>query len=157
MRLRHLALAPVLVLVAAACSAGGSTASPAAAPSSPPPAASTSSGTQTVAVKLIDTLRMEPAQMTVKAGQPVRFVLTNMGAIDHEFYLGDEAAQGAHEQEMVSMGGTMLQDEDDGIVVKPGETKELVHTFNAAGQFVAGCHVTGHYGAGMKAVITVTG
>ena len=35
--------------------------------------------------------------MTVKAGQPVRFVVTNMGASNHEFYFGTEAAQEEHE------------------------------------------------------------
>lgn len=57
---------------------------PAAAPGSP--------AAQTIEVKLTDALRMEPAEMTVKAGQPVTFMVTNSGAIDHELYLGDEAA-----------------------------------------------------------------
>ena len=154
MRLRPLALAPALILAVAACSAGSSGATPAtqAATAS---AARPSAG-ETIEVKLSDALRMEPAQMTVKAGQPVRFVVTNTGASNHEFYLGDEAAQGAHEQEMMSMGG-MSRDEADGIVLKPGETKELTHTFATAGAFVAGCHETAHYGGGMKAAITVTG
>ncbi len=157
MNLRHFALGPILLFLVAACSGAGSTIAPTASPSSPPPAASASSRPEAITVKLTDSLRMEPSQLTVKAGEAIRFVVTNAGAIDHEFYLGDEVAQGAHEQEMMSMGGTMLHDEADGIVLKPGETKELVHTFSAAGQFLAGCHVTGHYGAGMKAMITVTG
>lgn len=41
--------------------------------------------------------------------------------------------------------------------VKPGETKELTHTFDAAGQTIAGCHLPGHFGGGMKASVTVTG
>ena len=93
--------------------------------------------------------------MTIKAGQPVTFVVTNAGANQHEFYLGDEAAQAEHEQEMMSMGG-MTQDEPGGIVLKPGETKELAYTFSKAGAFMAGCHETAHYAGGMKAAITVT-
>ncbi len=155
MRLRHLALAPALILVFAACSAGGSTAAPITPASAPPAASSASAATQKVQVKLTDALRLEPAQMTVKAGMPVRFVVTNTGATNHEFYLGDEAAQGQHEQEMMSMGG-MSRDEPDGIVLKPGETKELTHTFSKAGAFLAGCHETAHYAGGMKAAITVT-
>jgi uncharacterized cupredoxin-like copper-binding protein len=57
---------------------------------------------------------------------------------------------------MASMGG-MTHDEPEGIAVKPGETKELTYTFAKAGETLAGCHVTGHYGGGMKAAITVTG
>lgn len=155
MNLRRLALAPALILIVAACSGAGSTASPSAAAASPSPAASASSAAQRVEVKLTDALKMEPAAMTVKAGQPVTFVVTNSGAIQHEFYLGDEAAQGAHEQEMMS-GGGMTMDEADGIVLKPGETKELTHTFTTAGASLAGCHETAHYGGGMKATITVT-
>jgi uncharacterized cupredoxin-like copper-binding protein len=151
MHLRHLALAPALVLIVAACSGSGSTASPSTA-ASPSPAASTAA--QRIEVKLTDSLKMEPAEMTVKAGQPVTFVVTNTGAIDHEFYLGDEVAQDAHEQEMMS--GGMAMDEPDGIVLKPGETKELTHTFDSAGASLAGCHVAGHYAGGMKAAITVT-
>ncbi len=92
--------------------------------------------------------------MSVPAGSPVTFVVTNTGASDHEFYLGDEAAQAEHAEEMADMGG-MTHDEPEGIGVKPGETKELTYTFAEAGMTLAGCHVAGHYGAGMKAEITV--
>lgn len=152
MRRRYLALAPALVLVLAACSGAGATPSPSAPAASPSPAASAAA--QRIEVKLTDALKMVPAEMTVKAGQPVTFVVTNTGAIQHEFYLGDEQAQGEHEQEMMSAGG-MAMDEADGIVLKPGETKELTHTFASAGASIAGCHETGHYAGGMKAAITV--
>ncbi|OGO58208.1 MAG: hypothetical protein A2V85_14695 [Chloroflexi bacterium RBG_16_72_14] len=154
MRLRHLALAPALVLVVAACSGTGSTASPSAGAGSPSPDASASAAGQTIEVTLTDALKMDPAEMTVKAGEPVTFVVTNAGAIQHEFYLGDVAAQDAHEQEMMS--GGMAMDEPDGIVLKPGETRELTHTFLSAGASIAGCHEPGHYAGGMKAAITVT-
>ena len=35
--------------------------------------------------------------------------------------------------------------------------QELTYTFAQAGETLAGCHVVGHYGGGMKAAITVTG
>ena len=57
---------------------------------------------------------------------------------------------------MGEMGG-MTHDEPDGIALKPGETKELTHTFDTLGMTLAGCHVTGHYAGGMKAEITVSG
>lgn len=59
-----------------------------------------------------------------------------------------------HEQEMQDMGG-MMHDEEMGIAVKPGETKELTLTFDVAGQTLAGCHFPGHYAAGMKATIVI--
>jgi len=154
MNLRHLALAPTLILVVAACSGAGSAASPSAPTVPTSPAASPGAAALRIEVKLTDALKMEPAEMTLKAGQAVTFVVTNSGATEHEFYVGDEAAQMAHEQEM-SNGG-MAMTEPNGIVLKPGETKELSHTFATAGSSLAGCHEPGHYGGGMKAVITVT-
>jgi uncharacterized cupredoxin-like copper-binding protein len=158
-RLARIALIPAAAVLIAACSSGSSTAAPAspsgsatATPASPSAAAQATR----IEVKLTDSLQMEPASMNVPAGVPVTFVVTNAGAIEHEFYLGDEGAQAEHEMEMTSMGG-MSHDEPEGIGLKPGETKELTYTFAEPGMTVAGCHVTGHYGAGMKAQITVGG
>jgi uncharacterized cupredoxin-like copper-binding protein len=157
MRLPRLALIPAAVLLVAACSSGGATP---AAPSAPTSSASTSSAPSASAaatrieVTLTDALKIEPASMTVPAGVPVTFVVTNSGVTEHEFYLGDEAAQAEHEKEMAEMGG-MSHDEPEGIAVNPGETKELTYTFAEAGPTLAGCHVVGHYGGGMKAEITV--
>lgn len=153
MRPIRLVIGFTLTLVVAACSGAGSTSAPSVATSSSP----TGSGTaQRIEVKLTDALKMEPAQISVNAGQPVTFVVTNTGAIDHEFYLGDEAAQEAHEMEMMSSMGPMSMDESVGFTVKPGETKELTQKFEKAGEMLAGCHVTGHYPAGMKMTIAVT-
>ncbi len=152
MRLSRFALIPIAALIVAACSSAGTTSSMPNTSASVAPGASTAASR--IEVQLTDALRIEPAQMRATAGTPVTFVVTNSGAIDHEFYLGDEASQMAHEQEM-SMGG-MTHDEPAGISVKPGETKELTYTFAAAGQALAGCHVAGHYGGGMKAAIAVT-
>ena len=54
------------------------------------------------------------------------------------------------------MSGEMVMDTPEGISLKPGESKDLTYTFATAGQTIAGCHVAGHYGGGMKAAITVT-
>lgn len=151
MRRSPIPLIAAAVIFVAACSTGGGAASgPAGSP------ASSSAGNATrIEVNLTDSLRIEPEVITVPAGVPVTFVITNSGATDHEFYLGDEAAQAEHEKEMVAMGG-MGHDEPEGIAVKPGQTRELTYTFAQPGQTLAGCHVAGHYGAGMKAAITIT-
>ena len=149
MRVHVLVLGGLVLAVAVGCSAGAT--SVPATPSSPPQA----SGTATrIEVKLTDALKIEPATLTVPAGVPVTFVVTNTGAADHEFYLGDETAQAEHEGEMAT--GGMTHDEPEGIGVDPGETKELTYTFAEPGMTLAGCHVTGHYAAGMKATITIT-
>ena len=154
MRPRHLALASALIVIVAACSGTGTTAAPTAASSPSAAAPSPSPGSVRLEVELNDSFMIEPSSMTVPAGVPVTFVVTNSGAIEHEFYLGDEAAQAEHDEEMLA--GGMRHDEPEGIGLDPGETKELTFTFAAPGNSLAGCHVPGHYAAGMKASITVT-
>ena len=139
-------LTAALWLVVAACSAGAS----------PTPAAPSTSSLTRIDVKLTDALRFEPATMTVPAGQQITFVVTNVGSTEHEFYVGDEAAQAAHAKTMAGMGG-MSHDEEMGIGLKPGQTKELKVTFPAVGTTLVGCHVGGHYELGMKATIEITG
>lgn len=154
MRLVRLApLAAVAVLVAA-CSGSGGTAA------STTPAASASNGASPAAtrveVTLSDTLKIDPAAMTVQAGVPVTFVVRNTGKILHEFVLGDEKDQADHEAEMAAAGGmSMPKDEPMAIGVEAGQTKELTVTFDKAGAIFAGCHVVGHYPAGMKATVTI--
>jgi len=95
MRLSRLALLATAALLIAACSSGtGPTATPSApAIASPSAAPSASVEATRIEVQLTDALRIEPPEMTVPAGVPVTFVVTNAGSIDHEFYLGDEDAQ----------------------------------------------------------------
>ena len=98
--------------------------------------------------------RIEPEAMRVPVGVPVTFVVTNVGAVPHEFVVGDEAFQQAHES---TMQGTpaMTHDDASGIGLAPGETKELTLTFAEPGEVLAACHIPGHFPAGMCAVITV--
>lgn len=144
------ALASIAVLVAA-CAGGGSTPAPTVAPSL---TAGPAVPATRIQVKLTDALRIEPAAMTVPAGVPVTFVVTNTGGMTHEFVLGDAAAQAEHGAEM---GGSMGMDKDEEMAIglDPGETKELTVTFPVAASLIAGCHVAGHYAAGMKATIEV--
>lgn len=155
-----IALAAASIAGACAGPAATPTATPAATPAATPTATPATTPTPApqvrVEVTLSDEMRIEPDSMTVPAGVAVTFVVTNAGQIDHEFMLGDEAAQAEHEQEMLEPGA-MAHDHSYAIAVKPGETKELVYTFESAGQLFAGCHFPGHYPAGMKATITVVG
>ena len=153
MRLYQLPLIAAIAVLLAACS-GGSTSTTAPSAVTASPVAGSSATAVEVTVKLTDALKMEPASISVKAGVPVRFVVTNSGAIDHEFFLGDEAAQAGHGNEMSGMPG--MSDDPAGIGLKAGETKTLEYTFAKAGSYLAGCHVSGHYEAGMMATITVT-
>ena len=153
MRLARSALLLAAGLLVAACSSGGGATT---APSSAAAAVSASAdpaGATRIEVQLTDALRIEPAEMQVPSGVPVTFVVMNVGQAEHEFYLGDEEAQAAHEQEMQEMG--MGHDEAMGISVPAGATKELTVTFPEAGSMLAGCHLPGHYAGGMVATVTI--
>jgi uncharacterized cupredoxin-like copper-binding protein len=150
-------LVPVALLLVAACSGGGATPSAVASPSadahSAPPA--TGAASTLIEVELQDAMKIVPDPIDVPAGVPVTFVVHNSGTVEHEFVIGDEDVQAEHEAEMAE--GGMGHDEPNAILVEPGQTKELVYTFEAAGETLAGCHVPGHYPAGMRATIRVTG
>jgi uncharacterized cupredoxin-like copper-binding protein len=107
-----------------------------------------------IAVSLTDALTIEPAAMRVPVGVPVTFAVTNVGSSPHEFVVGDEAAQQAHETTMAGQA-TMGHDDPSAIGLAAGETKELTLTFAEPGELIAGCHIPGHYPAGMRAAITV--
>lgn len=159
MRFRSFGMFFVVAVFVGACSGVSPSSVPTAASTESPstePSSSPASAATRIEVTLTDAFRIEPAEVTVPAGVPVTFVVTNSGALEHEFYLGDEEAQAEHEQEMQAMGG-MVHDEPEGIAVEPGDTKELTYTFASAGDTLAGCHVAGHYLAGMKATIKVEG
>ena len=114
---------------------------------------STAEATRTIDVVMTE-FAYDPASVTVKAGETVKFVFRNEGKILHDAFLGDEAAQAEHEQEMREGD---KHHGDDAIKVIPGKTGSLTHTFDKAGEaLIIGCHETGHYEAGMKMTVTVS-
>lgn len=117
---------------------------------SPPP----TDGLREIKVELTDGLRIRPDVLNVAAGETVRFVVTNAGSVDHELFIGDEIAQEAHAEEMAANGGR-LEDSANGVGVGPRTREALVFTFAEAGSLVAGCHLPGHFGAGMRATIAI--
>ena len=108
---------------------------------------------------MTDQLRFDPSTLTVKAGETVQFQVTNTGKLEHEFVLGDQLMQDQHEQEMRGKGGMsgMQIGGTNAIDVAPGQLKTLTFTFPATpGIYLYGCHVTGHYAAGMHGTVTIT-
>lgn len=129
------------------------------------PAGDSSGEPRTVEVTMTD-MAYTPASLDVAVGETVRFVFRNDGAVRHEAVFGNEAEQEAHHAEMAEMGGShdgmdmesMPHDEMTelhSVVVEPGETVELTHTFETSGPMMIGCHEPGHWEAGMKMIIDV--
>ena len=115
-----------------------------------------------VKVAMVD-IAFEPERLSVEARTPVTFRFTNEGRIVHEATIGTLEDQEAHASEMEA-------DDNDGhggdgghgdsepttISLEPGDSDELVYTFDEAGEYLIGCHVPGHYEAGMVLAVTVT-
>jgi len=108
---------------------------------------------KTVKVSMLDTLKFEPATVSVKMGQIVKFDITNDGAIPHQFVLGDQAMQDQAEAAMTS--GSMMSG-PNAVQLQPGESATIVWKFTAMGSLIFGCHEPGHYAAGMLGNIEVT-
>ncbi len=115
--------------------------------------------TRVIEITANDDLTFSPASVTVTEGETVTFRVTNVGAIDHDFTLGDAHMQEEHEAEMAEMAGSdmSMHDEPNAFVIKPGETKEMTWHMTASGEVLFGCHQPGHYAAGMVGTITVGG
>ncbi len=120
--------------------------------------------TRTVKIKMLD-LSFQPSSVAVKAGETVRFVVTNTSGVDHDFTVGDAKTQAAHRKEMADMaqmGGDMAAMHDsmgggdpNAVFVKAGTTRTLVWTFGKPMSLEYDCNVPGHAEAGMKGAIVV--
>ncbi|MGZ5298991.1 MAG: cupredoxin domain-containing protein [Actinomycetota bacterium] len=95
--------------------------------------------------------RFDLAEIGVDPGQTIRFVLENTDPIDHEFIVGDERLQQAHE------AGTEAHHppRPGEISIAPGETVITTVTFPSRGSLLFGCHLPGHFAYGMRGVITI--
>ena len=118
------------------------------------PMAETRPVSRTIQLSTTDALRFRPDQLSVRTGETVAFEITNTGVLPHEFFLGTPSQQQAHEAEMSS--GASMTEEPGAVAVPAGRTVRLVYTFNQPGTLEYGCHVPGHYAAGMSGTITIT-
>lgn len=112
-----------------------------------------STGAKTVSIAMQD-IKFDQPTLTVTAGETIDFQFTNVGMVAHDAYIGDNAAQMDHEAEMAEMGGGH-SDEEEALVLQPGESGNLSYTFDAPGTYQVGCHQPGHYAAGMIIDVTV--
>ncbi len=115
-----------------------------------------SDAVRTVEVTMTDDLRYDPAELSVSAGQTVRFVVRNAGANVHEFLIGTPHEQAVFAEEMADgHGGGHAA--GAGVSVEPGATAEFTFSFTADDRdLLVGCHQPGHYEGGMVAPVTVT-
>ncbi len=108
--------------------------------------------TRTIEVQASDDMRFTPGKIEVRQGDTIKFIVTNVGRIRHEFSIGDRASQRAHALMMKKMPNMKHEDDPATVTVEPGEAKALVWKFDKkpASPLEFACHEPGHYDAGMK-------
>jgi uncharacterized cupredoxin-like copper-binding protein len=131
---------------------------------------------RTVTIDMTDN-RYSIEEITVKAGETIRFVISNKGRLVHEFNIGTPDMHKGHQKEMMMMvdhgvleadrinharmkmdmggGRTMEHNDPNSILLEPGKSKAIVWTFSNAGTFEFACNVPGHYDAGMVGEVEV--
>ena len=110
--------------------------------------------TRTINVDMSDKMRFMPAEISVKQGETVKFIVKNSGKILHEFVLGNMKELQDHAALMKKFP-EMEHDEPYMAHVKPGKTETIVWQFTKAGDFNFGCLVAGHFEAGMIGKVAV--
>lgn len=120
----------------------------------------------------------EPADLTIKEGETVRFVVKNAGEFVHEFNIATAAMHKAHAPEMMMMlehgvlepdrinweaakamqasMGHGMHDEPNSLLLEPGKSGEIIWTFPEHVDLEFACNVPGHYDAGMMGKIKLT-
>lgn len=109
---------------------------------------------RTVVVDMTDAMRFTPDKIDVKAGETIRFKVTNSGKIRHEMVLGTKSDLDSHYQMMLNDPG-MRHEEPNSVSLEAGKAGDIVWTFDKAGSVAFACLEPGHYPAGMKGAVSV--
>ena len=92
-------------------------------------------------------------EVTVRAGQPVTFVLTNEDPIDHEWIVGDAAVHERHRTGTEPVHASRPTE----VTIPAGTTVSTTVRFTTPGTYLYICHLPGHEAYGMVGTVTVTG
>jgi uncharacterized cupredoxin-like copper-binding protein len=111
---------------------------------------------RTVKIAMTDNMRFSPADISVKAGETVRFLVSNSGQIKHELVLGTAKELKEHYALMLKNPGMEHADANQ-VTVAPGRVGEVIWRFTKPGKVDFGCLQPGHYDAGMKGAVQVAG
>jgi uncharacterized cupredoxin-like copper-binding protein len=123
----------------------------------------------------------EPEEINVKAGETIRFKITNKGEFLHEFGLGTAAMHAKHQKQMMVMmehgmieadrinhdkmkmdhssggmkGMSMAHDDPNSLLLEPGKSGEIIWKFTKATELEFACNLPGHYQSGMMGPLKV--
>lgn len=100
------------------------------------------------------TMTYAPDKIEVRAGEQIKFVLKNVGHLDHEFLLDSVENNAKHKIEM-QKNPEMEHDDPNGKRLKSSQSTELLWRFTKKGTFEFACLIPGHYESGMKGTVIV--
>lgn len=103
---------------------------------------------------MTDAMRFNPANIAVKQGETIRFVVKNSGQVKHEFVLGTDKELKEH-YELMKKFPEMEHSDPSMVTVAPGRTGEVIWQFTRSGTVAFACLQPGHYDAGMKGAVSV--
>ncbi|WP_430869640.1 cupredoxin domain-containing protein [Cupriavidus basilensis] len=109
---------------------------------------------RTIRIDMGDDMRFSPPDLTVRAGETIRFVVRNAGRLRHEMVLGSDADLKAHYAEMLKMP-EMEHADPNAVTLDAGQSGELVWRFTRSGRVAFACLQPGHYDAGMRGQVRV--
>ena len=95
----------------------------------------------------------DPAEISVRAGVPITFVLVNEDPIEHEWFIGDEGFHDGHRTGTHPAHGDMPTE----VTLPALATVETTITFDEPGTLDYICHLPGHESYGMVGTLTVEG
>lgn len=99
-------------------------------------------------------MAFEPAKIVVEQGEQIKFVISNVGELDHEFMLDSLEANKKHAIAM-QKNPEMEHDDPNGKRIVSKKQADMVWKFSKLGTFEYACLIPGHYEAGMKGVVEV--
>lgn len=95
-----------------------------------------------------------PDRIEVQKGEQIKFMLHNIGELEHEFVLADTEENLEH-AEMMMKNPEMRHVDPNARRLAPKQTDEIVWKFTTAGTFEFACLIPGHRDAGMLGVVDV--
>jgi uncharacterized cupredoxin-like copper-binding protein len=110
--------------------------------------------TRTIEVEMTDSMKFEPAEVSVHKDETIHFIVHNGGKLRHEFLLGTQKALKEH-AELMKKFPMMEHEEPSMASVQPGQTGHVIWQFTKSGKVPFACLQPGHFDAGMKGSVTV--
>jgi uncharacterized cupredoxin-like copper-binding protein len=130
---------------------------------------------RTIAITMNDNF-FEPEEIKIKAGETIRFIVTNKGEFLHEFNIGTAAMHAVHQKEMAEMmelglitstgidhmmmkmdhgsgKKTMQHNDPNSVLLEPGKQAKVTWRFTKTTELEFACNVPGHYESGMMGPI----